>query len=63
VNATLSGDNIRGSVAAQIYRYVNDGTNNFNTAYNDASPAANYIWSDGSTNPLAANLDNSAWWI
>ena len=50
INATLSGDNMR--TVAQIYRYVNDGTNNFNNAYNDASPGANYLWGDGSTNPL-----------
>jgi len=56
VNATQSGDNIRGSVAAQIYRYRNDGTNNFNNAYNDASPAANFLWSDGSTNPIGAQF-------
>jgi hypothetical protein len=56
VNATLSGDNIPAARAANIYRYVNDGTNNFNTAYNDASPAANYIWSDGSTNPIGSQF-------
>jgi hypothetical protein len=56
VNATLSGDNTRGSVAAQIYRYTNNGTNDFNIAYNDASPAANFLWSDGSTNPIGSQF-------
>ena len=56
VNATQSGDNNRGSVAAQIYRYRNDGTNNFNNAYNDSSPSSNFLWSDGSTNPIGAQF-------
>jgi len=50
------GDSIRGSVAAQIYRYTNNGTNDFNNAYNDGSPGANFLWSDGSTNPIGSQF-------
>jgi len=51
VAATQSGDNIPSVSPAQIYRYLNNNTNNFNDAYNDSSPGNNYLWSDGSTNP------------
>jgi hypothetical protein len=56
VNATQSGDNIPAARSANIYRYTNDGTNNFNNVYNDASPGANFLWSDGSTNPLGSQF-------
>ena len=56
VSGGTGGDYMRGSVAAQIYRYRNDGTNNFNNAYNDGSPSANYLWSDGSTNPIGCQF-------
>jgi hypothetical protein len=46
--ADQSGDNvIFGS--GRIYRYLNDGTNNFGNAYNDNNPGANSLWSDGSS--------------
>ena len=49
INASNTGDNISGTLKAQIWRYLNDGTNNFNNAYNDSSSNNNYLWSDGSS--------------
>jgi len=43
-----SGNQLQYTTAI-IYRYLNDGTNNFNNAYNNASPAANYLWGDSSS--------------
>jgi hypothetical protein len=48
-NADQSGDNVQ-YAKASIYRYDNDGTNNFNNDYNDSKPGDNFLWSDGSTN-------------
>ena len=48
-NASQDGDWTQYG-SARIYRYLNDGTNNFGNAYNDNNPGGNYIWSDGSTN-------------
>ena len=49
INALLSGNQV-GPLTTLIYRYFNDGTNNFNNAYNPANPGANYSgWADSSS--------------
>jgi hypothetical protein len=53
-----SGDNTMWA-KAQIWRYLNpnDGTNNFNSAYNDSSPNNNFLWSDGSSGATYTQFD------
>ena len=47
-NATQDGDWTQYG-SARIYRYLNDGTNNFGNAYNDNNAGGNFLWSDGSS--------------